>query len=140
AMAAQKEFDAALYTLSTVPDVCKECFDKATDMIPSVFKSKLDNECGENLAAAEAAWAERNASLAAEYLSYITSDTKCYSDAVKLRNSIASKLDEIDKREWDLKVKKEYDLKAKEIEAARAVGVAYGQNQQPINITYKTLW
>lgn len=189
AMASQDQFDDAIRTLVTVPDICKECYDKSMDTAVEIYKQKIekdcqlnisyaqteiaanrwdkalsylagytpdmecysnvqelivqiqDHRCAEELAKAQAAWSNRDSKTAAIHLAQISSDSKCYPDSQKLFAEISSKLDEIDKREWE-QYKKEQELAHKEkmsaINAAKEIGVA--KAKQPINITYKTLW
>lgn len=211
-LADQKNYDNSLFILMSIPDVCKDCYDKAMDQAVLVYKRKIENECQVNIARAQGsisrddwedasryidaytpdmkcyskasqllvqirdhkcavnlgkakgAWANRNTSSAARYLSYIPSDSKCYAEAKNLNKEIASRLDEKEKREWDLAYEKYnrkqsmaekrlnaniemenkemlfkenqgFEIKKRQVNAARDVGVAYGENQ-PKNITY----
>lgn len=188
-LAGQDQYDEAITTLVTVPDICKECYDKSMDAAVEIYRQKIekdcqlnisyaqteiaanhwnealsylagytpdmdcysnvqdlivqihDHRCADELAQAQAAWANRDSKTAAIHLAQIPSDSKCYPDSQKLYAEIGSKLDEIDKREWE-QYKKEQDQAHKEnmsaINAAKEIGVA--QAKQPINITYKTLW
>ena len=94
----------------------------------------MDQVCVENLAAAKAAWAaEQNSTGAAEagkYLSEIYPDAKCYGDAEELYKEIKGKV--LD--DWKFEMKKYNDqvaLESQRINAAREIGVAYGNHQQP---------
>ena len=84
----QKKFEEALAILSTIPEVCKECFDKAQEKSKDVFKRYIDNKCAEDLTKANAAWATFNDSTAISYLSQIFPDAKCYNDALSLIKQI----------------------------------------------------
>lgn len=52
-----------------------------------------------------------------------------------------NRLKELEDREWNLKVKEQHDaveLQKANIQAMRDIGVAYGNNQQPV--TYNIKW
>lgn len=184
--AARREYDDALLGLLAVPEVCKECFDRCTDLTVEVFRQKMENDCAMNLQAArvektnnnwdkaasllagilpdvscyndamvllreiedhrcsealgkaKGAWSSFDADNAGRWLSQVSADSKCAAEAESLGMSIRKRLLEVDKREWDFKLQKQDDatnLSRDRISAARAIGVAYGNNQ-PKNITY----
>lgn len=179
-MADRKEYDNAISTLTEVPEVCKECYDKSMDLSVKIFRDKLDNECQVNLTKANAAiakdlwdeaadyissytpdmkcypevkklldkiadhrcevslgkargaWASRDIETTSQYLSEIASDSKCSLDAQKLVLEVKAWAKEKDAREWNFELKKQNDevvIRKQAISAARAIGVAYAQNQ-----------
>lgn len=144
-LAQQQEFDYAIYKLTGVPDVCKECYDKCMAAVQPIFQQKIDIEGEKLLANARAVW---NAGLdyyaaeeASAILAMINPSSKAYQGAVKLSQEIAKRVAEIDKREWNHMLKQEQDavdLRKAEIKAIRDIGVAYGENQQPT--TYNVRW
>ena len=87
-LAARKEFDEAIYTVMSIPDICKECYMKGQDIAIEIFKQKMENECMQNIADARAAKAKNNYDLAASYLSGILPDVSCYADAQSLLKDI----------------------------------------------------
>ena len=53
---------------------------------------------------------------------------------INLSNTIATRIRDLDQREWDFVLKQQQDdvdLQKAAIKAARDIGVAYGENQQP---------
>lgn len=144
-LAQQQEFDYAIYKLTGVPDVCKECYDKCMSAVQPIFQQKIDLGGEKLLAEARAIW---NAGLdmyaaeqASDILAMINPSSKAYSGAVKLSQEIAKRVAEIDKREWNRLLKQEQDavdLRKAEIKAIRDIGVAYGEHQQPT--TYNVRW
>tara|TARA_Y100000589_G_C27197483_1_gene647616 strand:- start:7182 stop:8264 length:1083 start_codon:yes stop_codon:yes gene_type:complete len=183
--AGRKEFDKAIYSLISIPKVCKECYLIAQDVSITIYKLKMENECMENIAQAKGAKAQNNWDLAASYLvsilpdvscyveakslleeienhkcaaalgkakgawamqnekeagrwlGEVASDSKCYDEAVALGNEIKEKLKSDENREWNFKLKvqqDQLDLEKKSIQAARDIGIAFIENQQPINI------
>jgi len=87
-LAGRKEFDEAIYTVMSIPDICKDCYMKGKDVAITIFKQKLENECMQNIADARAAKAQDDYDLAASYLSGILPDVSCYSDAQALLKEI----------------------------------------------------
>jgi len=87
-LAGRKEFDEAIYTVMSIPDICKECYMKGQDVAIEIFKQKMENECMQNIADARAAKAKDNYDLAASYLSGILPDVSCYADAQSLLKEI----------------------------------------------------
>jgi len=87
-LAANKEFDAAIYTLITIPRISKECFNRGQDMAIEVYKQKMEHECMQNIADAKSAKAQDEYDLAASYLSAILPDVSCFEDAQALLKEI----------------------------------------------------
>jgi hypothetical protein len=87
-LAGRKEFDEAIYTVMSIPDICKDCYIKGQDVAVTIFKLKMENECMQNIADARAAKAKDDYDLAASYLGGILPDVSCYSDAQSLLKEI----------------------------------------------------
>lgn len=136
ALAAQKKYQEAIFQLTAVPDVCKDCYMKATNAIEPIFKAYLDDLCNRNLAAAHAIWvANPNSSGANEIsglLAEILPDAACYGEAQRLVKEIRTKILADEKRDWNFQMKQWNDrvsLESQRINAYREVGVAYGTHQ-----------
>ena len=129
ALASQRKYQEALYILSSVPDVCRECYDRSMDLSMEIYKQYDDYVCGKYLAAAKAAWANIDHDKAAENLAYITPDAICYTEAQTLVNEIKNKLLE-DGKVWDFKLKRyndAVDLEKQRLQTIRDIGVAYAE-------------
>lgn len=133
-LAFQKQYEEAIYLLTSIPDAVGECYDRSLSETRNIYQQYVDYLCDVNLAKAKAAWAaEQNsagAGKAGQYMSLIYPDAKCYGDAQGLYNEIKGKV--LD--DWKFEMKKwqdGVDLESQRIEAMRAVGVAYGNGQQP---------
>lgn len=144
ALESQKEFEAAILKLTSVPDVCKECYNKCMDAVAPIYQKQIDRECEMKLSEAKNAWSTGQnmeaANNASNYLSGIDPNSACFPEVKKLTEEIAARIKELDQREWDFKLKKqqdEVDKRKAEIRAARDIGVAYGNNQ-PQTVTYNT--
>lgn len=80
----QNEYDAAISKLVSIPEVCKECFDKAMDLTTVVFNQKLEYECQQNITLAKVEIAKDNWNDAAEFLKMITPNLSCYPEASEI--------------------------------------------------------
>ena len=141
-LASQNKYDEAIWKLTRVPDVCKECYDKCMDAIVPMYKEKIDRECEMKLTEAQGYWNAAQSMEAAEkagrILSTIEPEAACFSKVSALMAKIEQKVKEIDDREWKY-ILKDQAQESERIEAYRAVGVAFGENQ-PQNVTYKSLF
>ena len=88
ALSGMKKYDESIYTLASVPDVCKDCYEKCMDKISVVYKAKIDNECQQNVAKAKTLMAQDNYNDAASLLAPILPDMQCYKQAEELIKSI----------------------------------------------------
>jgi hypothetical protein len=135
-LADQDRFDEAIYHLSSVPEVSKECFSKAMDAIVPIYRRAAEKQCKIQLEKARAIWASGQNYSAAEQVASmmdgIDPNTTCYAEVKKLVVQIQTRVKELDKREWQFKLKQqqdEVDIRKSAIRAARDIGVAYGNNQ-----------
>jgi hypothetical protein len=80
---------------------------------------------------------------AASILSLIEPESSSYKNAVTLSETIRVKIEAIDKRNWDFKMKK-YDnavsLESQRIESIRQAAIAYYQNQPRTIIYNRIIW
>lgn len=137
-LASQNMFEEAIFKLTSVPDVCKACFDKCMTAVGPMYQKKIDRDCKVKLNEATNVWNTSQdataASSAGEILSSVEPTAACFGEIKALAAKIQKRVIEIDKREWN------YTLKAQQqtsemIKAYRDVGVAYG-NGQPKSVTY----
>lgn len=142
ALASQNQFDAALYELNQVPDVCKDCYNKVLTATGPVYKKYADKVCLERLNEAKAIWASaqnsQGAQKVAATLAGVDPEAACMAEVKTFVAEVGKKVLELEKRDWDFQVKvfdSSVELEKQRIEAARQVGIAYGNNQ-PENVTY----
>ncbi|WP_317898820.1 hypothetical protein [Aurantibacillus circumpalustris] len=137
-LAGQNKFEEAIFKLTSVPEVCKACYDKCMDAIAPMYKKQIDRDCKLKLTEASNIWAANQtveaANQAAEILSTIEPSAACFGEVKTLSNKIAARVKEIDTREWNYTLKEQAQT-SELIKAYRDVGVAYG-NGQPKNVTY----
>lgn len=133
-LATQKKYDEALYLLTSIPDAAGDCYDKALAATAAIYQQYVDYICNVNLAQAKAAWAAEQNSTGAQkagvFMSLIYPDAACYGEAQALYAEIKGKV--LDDWKFEMKQWQDgVDLESQRIEAARAIGVAYGKGQQP---------
>lgn len=142
-LASMNKYDEAIYNLTSVPDVCTDCWKKSMDAVAPIFKQKIDFECKEKLMKANAIWTAGQSWDAAQeagaILSTIDPNAACVGDMKILSAKIEKRIKEVDGREWQYVYDYNIGLTRDMIKAYRDVGVAYG-NGQPKNVTYKSLW
>jgi hypothetical protein len=137
-LASQNKYEDAIFKLTGIPEVCKTCYDKCMDAIVPIYKQQIDRDCKLKLAEATNLWAANQtlevANQAGEILSTIEPGAACFGEVKALSNKIATRVKELDKREFNLKLK-EQAQESERIKAYRDIGVAYG-NGQPKTVAY----
>ncbi len=137
-LASQTKFEEAIFKLTSVPEVCKGCYDKCIAGIGPIYKQKIDRDCNLKLAKATYLWSANQtvevANQAGEILSTVEPNSACFEEVKLLSNKIATKVKELDTREWNYKLK-DQDQVSERIKAYRDIGIAYG-NGQPKSVTY----
>ena len=143
ALAGQKKYEEALYGLLSVPDVCRECFDKCMDLSVDIYKQYANYKCTEYMAEAKAAWSIMNTDKAAEFLGKITPDMECYNEAVQLVEEIKQKQLADGANVWTFKMKQYDDSVEKEklmIQAGKEVAVSWAYWGASSNFNWDWNW
>jgi hypothetical protein len=137
----QNKCEEAIFKLTSVPEVCKSCYEKCMDAIAPIYKQQIDRECKLKLAEATNIWSANQtvdaANQAGKILSKIEPGASCFGEVKTLSNAIASRVKELDSREWNYQLKEQAQV-SELIQAYRDIGVAYG-NGQPQTITYNVI-
>ena len=141
-LVSQNNFEEAIFKLTSVPEVCKDCYDKCMDAVGPIYQKQIDRECKSKLMEANTAWNAAQdsygADIAGGILAQIDPNASCYKEALALSNKIAQRIKEIDQRDWKLQLKEQQDnvdIQKATIKTIRDIGVAYG-NGQPKTVTY----
>ncbi|MBR1929204.1 MAG: hypothetical protein IJ834_05645 [Paludibacteraceae bacterium] len=145
------DYDASMLTLLSVPDICKECYDKCMAEAEKMYLEQLDREALQQLSAAKSIWAARQDSTAAveacNILAIIDPKAPCYAQAEELRDKIQRWVrDKSDTERFD-QILAQLDALDKKIEAQkeeswqegaeRAAAAAAKDAKEP---EYKTDW
>ena len=141
--ASQNKFEEAISKLTAVPEVCKECYDKAMDAVAPIYQKQIDRECKQRLMEATTAWNASQDLSSAESAGYVLSQIEpsasCYKEALSLSNQIAKRVKELDQREWKFQMKQQQDdvdIQKATIKAVRDIGVAYGNGPKATVVRY----
>jgi hypothetical protein len=141
-LAAQNKFDEALYALSSVPVVSKECFNKAQDRIGDVYQQMIDRDCDMLLNQATNAWnAGQNyeaAVEATELLNQIEPESACFSKVKTLSKSIRAGIKDTNNKEWAMlnkQLESITEIEKNRLSTTKEIALAYANNQ-PKNVVY----
>jgi len=134
-LAGRRQFEEALFKLSSVPEVSKECFDLAMNVAVPIYRQFANYQCRVLLNQAEAYWAANQnyagAENVARLLSQIDPDAECMDEVRALVERVRARVLEVDKRNWGFTVNVWDDtvaLERQRISAWRDVGVAWGRS------------
>jgi hypothetical protein len=129
-----------MFLLSSIP-TCINNYDAVEAAMLSTFQTYLNLDCADKVNKARQAWnalQDRDgAKIAGGYLAAINPASQCHDEAMELADEIRERIGE--EWEWakDLKefgkemARSEVELEKMRIEAVRAIGEAYAENQQP---------
>ena len=136
-LVATRAYDEAIFLLTSVPDVCRDCFTQCQRQAGVVYQQKIDAESTILLEKARTVWATSNQSVqraneVAEIISQINPRCSNYTEVLTLRSSIEQKLQADAKRDWDFKMKQYEDsekYKQSVVDAYKTIAVAYAKNR-----------
>jgi hypothetical protein len=145
-LAKQENFDEAIYKLALVPEICKECYFKTSELIGNLFQQKIDTDCKAKLSKAKMLWSgQQNIRQAEEViavLSDINPNAACYAATTNFTKEINAKIKADEKTRLDLALKKYNDKMEQEkqqINAYKEIAVEYAKNQ-PKTISYNNIY
>lgn len=139
--AKMQDYQRAIFMLVSIPTFCEPLYEEAQGEILRVFDEYVNYMGKKYLAEAKVIWAagqnRESAQRAGELLAMIEPNASCIGEAETLLKEIKGRIGE----EWQLQLRMYDDsvgLEKQRIEAARQVGIAYGNHQQPqtTNITW----
>ncbi|MBP2691693.1 MAG: hypothetical protein J6B44_07710 [Muribaculaceae bacterium] len=137
--AAQRDYGQALNVLAAVPECCSG-YKQVESALLRIYNQNVDFIARQLLAMANAAWGANPTSAGAReayrYLVLIDPASSVYPEAQALHREMKK----IVKDDYDFENREKYHdaiaLEQSKIEAARAVGVAFGNHQQPTTEHY----
>lgn len=119
----QEKYDEAIFQLSLVPDVCKDCYFKCLDTLTQIYQQKIDADCKVKLNEAKVTWTAsqtpNGAEKAGDILSTINPMANCQTDVTAFINAIDAKLKADEKARWQFKMKQYADKIASQKEQVR---------------------
>lgn len=133
---ARREYEEALCLLASVPTCCSR-YDEVSRCMLEVYQQYVNYDCAVKVNKARVIWNasqdKTGAALAGAYLMSIDPASSCWDEALQLAETIRLRIGD----DWEFSKELLRDAVALEearIEAARAIGVAYGQNQKAMTI------
>lgn len=127
------QYEAALYKLMSIPQACTTCYLKANSKSEAIYKKYIDFDCKIKLNQAKQIWNaspnENGAMDATTILMQINPNATCFNEIKSFGNEISKKMNENDKREWNVYYEKEVGLQKDYIQAIKEIGKAYGEGQ-----------
>ena len=132
-----QQYEEAIALLLSVPEECP-CYSEVLTLSEQIYKQYLDFRCEYILGMAKSAVATLDYEKAAYLISVINPASSCQKEAQKMLSTITTKMNEIEKRNWDMQVqifKDNVKLKEKMIDGIRDIAVAYCSSQPQINYT-----
>lgn len=155
--ASTQNYEDALMLLTSIPDVCTDCFEEAAQVAAPIYTKMIEARGAEFLNQAQAVWAKNptkeGAREATQLLSQINFAASCMPKATSLMNEITAKMNEIDRREWEHEMQvyqdgierekrhwaqhvREYEDRVQTqrmyLKAARDVAITYAKNQPKV--------
>ena len=119
----QEKYDEAIYQLSQVPDVCKDCYFKCLDTLTQIYQQKIDADCKVKFNEAKVTWTAaqtpNGAEKAGDILSTINPMANCQTDVTAFIKAIDAKLKADEKARWQFKMKQYADKIAMQKEQVR---------------------
>ena len=132
-LAGRKEFEEAIFKLTSIPEVCMECYALGMEAAETIYLQYADYRCQQLLNEANSRWAANmhfaGAQQAAELLSLIDPESSCMPGVNNLVSEMKQRVLQVDQREWDFNVATWSDraaLESERIRAIRDIGVAWG--------------
>lgn len=150
-LSAKSEYEEALSLLSSIPQVCSSCYERANELTGIIYRKKIDYECTKLYDEANSIWSakqdENGANEAARLLIQIDPLSSCFTVAKNLldriRNDIKRRIKELDQREWEYKMQEQQntaDLNKEIVRAAAKVAVAHAKSKPTKVIVYNRFW
>ncbi len=132
----RSEFEEALCLLTSVPTCCSR-YPEVEQCMLEIYQKYVDYDCAVKVNKARAIWNatqdKEGAALAGAYLASIDPRASCWGDALALAETIRTRIGD----DWEFSKELMRDsvmLEKAKIEAIRAIGVAFGQNQKALTV------
>lgn len=132
----RREYEEALCLLTSVPTCCSRYAEVEQCML-EIYQQYVDYDCAVKVNKARTIWNasqdKEGAVLAGAYLASIDPASSCWGDALSLAEIIRTRIGD----DWEFSKELMRDavmLEKAKIEAIRAIGVAFGQNQKALTV------
>lgn len=139
-LAVKRNYEEALCLLSSVPTCCN-AYPNVEECMFTIYQQFVDYDCAVKVNKAQTIWSasqdKNGAKLAGAYLASIDPSSSCWEDALLLAEKIRARIGD----DWEFSKELARDsikLENARIDAIRAIGVAFGENQK--SKTIKENW
>lgn len=134
ALSGQQKYEEALWILSSIPTVCKDCYDESCNLSYDIYVNMINTYGANLLNQAKSAWSKQpnrhGAEEAMKYISQINSAATCMPKVDELVDEITRKLTSDEKREWDFKLEQFRAQQKREAEERAYEQQRYSENQE----------
>lgn len=137
-----EQYRKAMAIFTSIPKEATECYTSVQNKAIEAYKAYQKKSCESNYAKAQTELAKNNYRNALNYLSYIDPSSTCSENAQKLIRETALQIDTVEKRDWNLMLKKMNDRDAitrYRLNNMKEISKAY-YTSKPTQITYKSLF
>jgi hypothetical protein len=127
-----QEFGAAIGLMMEVPVEAKNCYEQLNDKAVEAYTQYVEQNCEQIVLQAKAAAANRNFSGALAHLMGVKAFANCASKAEEAIDEIGAKVDEENRRQWDLRLRMyetQIDMERARYLAIRELAMARYQNR-----------
>ena len=131
-------YESAIALLMTVPVEANECYKLSQNKSLLYFKAYQNEYCSKLIQEAKLLLSAHNYQSALDKLILVDPRTSCNTEAKTIMENVANKIDNKEKKEWDLKVKmidNNVNLEKARINAIKDIAVAY-YKRKPTVIKY----
>ena len=133
ALAGQQKYEEALWVLSSIPNVCKDCYEESCSLSSTIYVKMINAYGATLLKQAQTAWAKQpnkqGAENAMKYISQINSAATCMPQVNELTDEITKKLISDEKREWEFKLEQFRASQKREAEERAYAQQRYAERQ-----------
>jgi len=134
ALASQGKYDAAIYNLSLIPDVCKQCYEQSQKLQATLYTQKIESEGQTLFQQAKAAWIQapnkENASAVSRLVARIDPNVSFHSEVNAFIDKVSAVVQAQQQQEWEQQ-RREWEQSVREWEQANKERErAYADNQQ----------
>lgn len=137
-----KKYQQAIALISSVPREANDCYTSIQKKSIEAYNAYQEQMCKQHILIAKSKIANNEYSAALRTLSFIDVNSSCANEAENLIRNTSSKVDQRDKKYWDLMLKKHNDrqnLHKYRLDTMKEITKAY-YNSKPNTIIYKSLF
>lgn len=137
-----KQYNRAIAVLATIPREAKKCYASVQQKSVEAYNAYQNQLCKENILTAKTKLARKDYNGALNTLRYVDPSSPCAKEAENLITQSASKIDQKERKEWNLKLKMyndTYNLKKYRLQTIRDIAKAYYRSK-PQTVIYKNLF